>query len=620
MGDGIPSEVMNEQDNGAELVIERFLNIIDRMNILYIVEENDTDYPWISIESSEDTLAIITRSHKTPQISFLGCPDAYNLFTEFSFVHPPLNGYDDRWYTVDILPTTNLSFLYCALNSAYAACGSACGCFSSEYFKRLSYKNTADLARMLRENDYFNVEYFYDSRIPRNSNKFEQKVLPYIVEIRRLMHSKEVNSLSPGARFRKAAKIAEDLEDDYYVDTFSIPPVSYESNLNSLRGYFSWRTKYRKESLKDVPDCFAQLYASELINGVGWSDPVDGQKMLFQAYLDLHSTLHDVRYWRWVLDFTAYYNLTPIWDFNYTDEMECLVEIFEQGTIGKDRMIPFLKSHTNFKFDTKKSFLEYHNECIEVLALFVHILYSRYQSDPDSKLLFEWHSNSWYELFCGIPFEVGEEHGKYTCLIDPVNKYEFDGDKCTFSKCTLSSIFIISLPDILSTLDVMMKKELSKSRAKEALSPENEYYQCLQKAIHSWKIKKNKRVVVIDGSKLDSVRQDAQEISQKIMTSEEINDEPEVHITVVPKPVEEEVSSDTGSVLDETELEFMKLLISGGDCIGFLRKKHKMLSLIIESVNEKLYDTYNDVVIEMSGDDPVIVEDYKDEIRKIICP
>lgn len=74
--------------DGAELVIERFLDAVEKMGYFFVIEENDTDYPWISIKSPYGTLAVITRLHENPQISFVGCSDAYNLFTEFSFVHP----------------------------------------------------------------------------------------------------------------------------------------------------------------------------------------------------------------------------------------------------------------------------------------------------------------------------------------------------------------------------------------------------------------------------------------------------------------------------------------------------------------------------------------------------
>ena len=37
-----------------------------------------------------------------------------------------------------------------------------------------------------------------------------------------------------------------------------------------------------------------------------------------------------------------------------------------------------------------------------------------------------------------------------------------------------------------------------------------------------------------------------------------------------------------------------------------------------DSVNEKLFDIFGDTVIEFSGDDPAVIEDYADELKGMI--
>ncbi|MCD8348462.1 MAG: TerB N-terminal domain-containing protein [Lachnospiraceae bacterium] len=70
--------------------------------------------------------------------------------------------------------------------------------------------------------------------------------------------------------------------------------------------------------------------------------------------------------------------------------------------------------------------------------------------------------------------------------------------------------------------------------------------------------------------------------------------------------------------LSDDELRFVQLLLYGGDLPGFLSEIHRMASLLAESVNEKLYDTFADTVIEFDGDAPVIVEDYLDDLKGMI--
>ena len=44
-----------------------------------------------------------------------------------------------------------------------------------------------------------------------------------------------------------------------------------------------------------------------------------------------------------------------------------------------------------------------------------------------------------------------------------------------------------------------------------------------------------------------------------------------------------------------------------------------MVSILADSINEKLFDSVGDTVIEFSGDTPVIIGDYSDELKTMIC-
>ena len=44
-----------------------------------------------------------------------------------------------------------------------------------------------------------------------------------------------------------------------------------------------------------------------------------------------------------------------------------------------------------------------------------------------------------------------------------------------------------------------------------------------------------------------------------------------------------------------------------------------MLNLMVDSVNEKLYDEIGDAVIEFDGDTPQLVEDYRDDVAALLA-
>ena len=63
----------------------------------------------------------------------------------------------------------------------------------------------------------------------------------------------------------------------------------------------------------------------------------------------------------------------------------------------------------------------------------------------------------------------------------------------------------------------------------------------------------------------------------------------------------------------------MQALLYGRDYKKAASEHGKMVSILADSINEKLFDSFGDTVIEFSGDTPVIIEDYSDELKTMIC-
>ena len=59
----------------------------------------------------------------------------------------------------------------------------------------------------------------------------------------------------------------------------------------------------------------------------------------------------------------------------------------------------------------------------------------------------------------------------------------------------------------------------------------------------------------------------------------------------------------------------MQCLLYGGDT-GWVQREGKMLSVLLDSINEKLYDAFQDTVVSEDGP----VEDYLDELKEMIRP
>ena len=141
-------------------------------------------------------------------------------------------------------------------------------------------------------------------------------------------------------------------------------------------------------------------------------------------------------------------------------------------------------------------------------------------------------------------------------------------------------------------------------------------------ALLAEKEKAKRPVIEIDVSKLGGIRKAADITRDKLIVddTEYIEEEKEDVITEnvceEEKPDNDEMHEN--SPLDNNEYEFVRRLLYGDDWAAFIREKKLMLSVIADSVNEKLFDIFGDTVIEFSGDDPAVIEDYADELKGMI--
>ena len=74
--------------------------------------------------------------------------------------------------------------------------------------------------------------------------------------------------------------------------------------------------------------------------------------------------------------------------------------------------------------------------------------------------------------------------------------------------------------------------------------------------------------------------------------------------------------------LDDNEYEFLKLIIykDAKSVRDFAKSKMLMISVIADSINDKLFDMFDDTVLEFESDVPNVIEDYLEELKGLIKP
>ena len=65
---------------------------------------------------------------------------------------------------------------------------------------------------------------------------------------------------------------------------------------------------------------------------------------------------------------------------------------------------------------------------------------------------------------------------------------------------------------------------------------------------------------------------------------------------------------------------FLRILLYGGDLQALLRERGLLLSMVADSINEKLFDRFSDTVLLFDGETPEPVEDYLEQLKGWIQP
>ena len=162
--------------------------------------------------------------------------------------------------------------------------------------------------------------------------------------------------------------------------------------------------------------------------------------------------------------------------------------------------------------------------------------------------------------------------------------------------------------------------------------------ECIDERIKENK-ENEKKVINIDLSKLQNIR-DVSLITQNKLIVEEEVDISEENLTFLPEEEAElitetenevtEIIKDTAQTKEENpditnetdlsddEFKFTSMLVRDENYKEYLKSRGIMLSVIIDSVNEKLYDIFGDTVIDFDGETPEIIEDYIDELKGLL--
>lgn len=506
---------------------------------------------------------------------------------------------------------------------------------------------------------------------PRPGKRLTEEIPEPIKEMRKLEGAGVPRTLSYGsssaaALFYRQARLMEDYEDDYaFSGSFVQYYPTYATLSNSqLRGYFSWRTKLRAGQMEPAPLSFAFVYAYELLMGIGTTPGRQGLEDLRafgKAYRNIDELLGmrlNSYLRRWLEDYAVYHDIPEGYQRKATSEQNSSVLTLYQAEHA------YLTQHQrkpHIPHSAARDIVPTDEQTFQALgaASSYHICSSRLaKAEPDlvraaaldvfralvmhcSKRrktdyvegLFGYASRIPYTMFSAAVFYEEEPHADCLIRVSDAEAYECINGRWWHTLAFETSSSSSELGLAMHAVDFELRQQLDYPYPlKQRQAPKylqkivrESVARCLEQRAEA-----ERRRISIDLSKLGDIRAAAAVTQEALLTDEERGEDtvavpqPQAPQTQAPSPQEEPSSlaeppqpAQDGPLSPE-EAQLLAGLLAGTPASELAGTRAQFMSVLVDSINEKLFDIVGDAVIEFDGDSPCIIEDYVEDVREVL--
>lgn len=429
--------------------------------------------------------------------------------------------------------------------------------------------------------------------------------------------------------FVKQAKLLAHYEDDFdFQGTVRCYYPTYQSLTDrELRGYFSWRTKLREGDVRKTSLSFAFIYIYELINQTGVKTPLEGFQKLKDfrdAYGQIDSGI--LAYLEtWLTDYAVYYNLDPslladspqvLWD----NHLNVLAHAADEPP---ERIMDAVKAFSR-KYLARSKFYGVHMGDMDAVIVRVLRRMSDHYAARCKKSMVDQYFGGLgryaHRPFASAVFSDPLKRRNYEYVLDPQCTYRCENGSWSVWKRGRSPSSDNALGALIKTIDAMMRDAFGYRHPVKAEIATKWIVTIIRQEIQALLAEKNAPEVKkfsINYAQLTQIRRDAEVTKERLIVEEEMDgpEEPpqpeQLPAALSPLP-----APPADIPLAPAEYRLVHCLLYGGD-LDWVRADGLMLSVLVDAVNEKLYDSFLDSVLD---DGPQVVEDYIQDLKEMVRP
>ena len=204
--------------------------------------------------------------------------------------------------------------------------------------------------------------------------------------------------------------------------------------------------------------------------------------------------------------------------------------------------------------------------------------------------------------------------------LDERRVYRCKNGLWTITKHTAPLHSNAKLEDILKTIDAVMREEFAYKHPIKYETDTKWMIKIIQEETQKFlaeKKAKEAKKITIDYSMLSRIRKEAAVTQEKLTVDEDMEEE------TLLEPVTESIPALDSSQaqqpsedcpLTATDYRLLRCLLYE-ESISWVQSEGYLLSVLVEGINEKLYDTYMDSVLD---DSPALIEDYIEDLKEMV--
>ena len=429
--------------------------------------------------------------------------------------------------------------------------------------------------------------------------------------------------------FLKQGRLLADYEDDF---AYSGDPVRYYPTYQSLtdeelRGYFTWRAKVRARQVEPAPLTFIFLHVYELINLIGVRDAEDAYDELLFIRRKYSSFGWNISYYldRWLTDFVIYYGLSPDLLAESSEKLhnQCITVLSNIETEPQDRVMDAVKQLAP-KWLSRSRFYAAHFEDMDAVThkvlkgMAAHYAANCKRSLVDQ--LFGARLPRHMHIFSQAIFCNPLQRKNYQYSVDGQCVYSCENGIWTSNWRPPSSRPGRKLEGLLKTIDQVMREAYAFGHPIRGEISTRWIVRLIREttqALLEQKAAAEKSRVRIDFAILDKIRADAAITRDRLVTEEDEEPEaPRQQAAAAPPPAPEAAEGvpAAATLLSPTEARLLRCLLTGAST-DWLRQEGHMRSVLVDAINEKLYDAFGDTVLDDEGR---LVPDYIDDLKEML--